>query len=109
MHGCCAKFIERLGNIRPYEAVGFRRGRRIRMVRGEIERLEKTVHTLARLPWLIRREYWVSQIEHLLEATTMSIVDRRRLTALLEQFSSMPTGLRLPQYERTLAIPAHSE
>jgi len=79
------------------------------MVRGEIERLEKTVHTLARLPWLIRREYWVSQIEHLLEATTMSIVDRRRLTALLEQLSSMPTELRLPQYERTLAIPAHSE
>ncbi|NRO98087.1 hypothetical protein GWC77_19355 [Paraburkholderia sp. NMBU_R16] len=78
------------------------------MVKGEIERLEKTVHTLARLPWLIRREYWVSQIEHLLAATTISMTDRRRLAALLEQLSAMPTDLRLPQYERTLAVPVHS-
>jgi hypothetical protein len=78
------------------------------MVRGEIERLEKTVHTLGRLPWLIRREYWVSQIEHLLAATTTSMTDRRRLTALLEQLSAMPTGLRVPHYEGTLAVPAHS-
>ena len=49
------------------------------MVKDEIERLEKTVHTLARLPWLIRREYWVS----------------------------MATDLPMSQYERPLAVPAH--
>lgn len=77
------------------------------MVKDEIERLEKTVHTLARLPWLIRREYWVSQIEHLLEATTISVVDRRRLAGLLDQLSAMATDLPMSQYERPLAVPAH--
>ena len=79
------------------------------MVRGEIERLEKTVHTLARLPWLVRREYWVSQIQHLLETTTISVVERGRLAALLDQLSAMATELRMPQYERPLAVPAHGD
>lgn len=65
-------------------------------MRGEIERLEKTVHTLGRLPWLVRREYWVSQIEVLMQAPAISADDRRRLGRLLDALSAMSTNLPLP-------------
>lgn len=65
-------------------------------MRGEIERLEKTVHTLGRLPWLIRREYWVSQIEELMQAPAISAVDRRRLGTLLDLLAAMATNMPLP-------------
>jgi len=65
-------------------------------VRGEIERLEKTVHTLGRLPWLVRREYWVSQIEVLMQAPAISADDRRRLGRLIDALSAMTTNLPLP-------------
>ena len=65
-------------------------------MRGEIERLEKTVHTLGRLPWLVRREYWVSQIEVLMQAPAISADDRRRLGRLIDALSAMTTNLPLP-------------
>ena len=65
-------------------------------MRGEIERLEKTVHTLGRLPWLVRREYWVSQIEVLMQAPAISADDRRRLGRLLDALSAMTGNLPLP-------------
>jgi len=65
-------------------------------VRGEIERLEKTVHTLGRLPWLVRRDYWVSQIENLMQVPAISAMDRRRLGTLLDALSAMTTNVPLP-------------
>jgi hypothetical protein len=49
----------------------------------DIGQLEKAVNTLIGHPHLIRHEYWVSQIDSLLERPSLSAPDRRRLCALL--------------------------
>jgi hypothetical protein len=53
-------------------------------VKTEIGRLEKSLNTLVRRPRLIRREYWLSQIDGLLERPGLSMQDRRRLRDLLD-------------------------
>ena len=52
------------------------------MVKTEIGQLEKALNALIHRPQLIRREYWASQIEGLLEQTGLSAHDRQRLHAL---------------------------
>ncbi|WP_179401699.1 hypothetical protein [Burkholderia guangdongensis] len=52
------------------------------MVKTEIEQLEKALNVLVYRPKLVRRDYWVSQIERLLEQTGLSSQDLRRLHAL---------------------------
>ena len=52
------------------------------MVKTEIEKLEKALNALIRRPQLIRRDYWMSQIEGLLAQTGLSPQDRQRLNAL---------------------------
>ena len=50
----------------------------------DIGQLEKAVNTLINRPRLIRREYWVSQIDSLLGRPSISAMDRRRLCVLLD-------------------------
>ncbi|WP_254700402.1 hypothetical protein [Trinickia violacea] len=52
------------------------------MVKTEIEQLEKALNALVHHPQLIRRDYWTSQIESVLERTGLSPQDRKRLQAL---------------------------
>jgi hypothetical protein len=54
----------------------------VNMMKTEIEQLEKTLNALVHRPQLIRREYWISQIEGLLEQPGLSPHDRLRLLAL---------------------------
>lgn len=77
------------------------------MVKSEIEQLERTVRTLVRLPWLIRPQYWVSQIERLLDASTISAQDRRRLGTLLGLIAAIATDSQLPQAERFVSAASH--
>jgi hypothetical protein len=49
----------------------------------DIGQLEKAVNTLICRPHLMRHDYWVSQIDSLLERPSLSAPDRRRLYALL--------------------------
>jgi hypothetical protein len=53
-------------------------------VKAEIGQLEKALNTLVRRPRLIRRDYWISQIECLLGRSGLSAQDRQRLRALLD-------------------------
>lgn len=77
------------------------------LAKNEIEQLEKTVHTLVRLPWLVRRQYWVSQIERLLDAATVSAQDRRRLVALLDLIATLPTDSEVSGAERIVSVTTH--
>ena len=52
------------------------------MVKTEIGQLEKALNALVHRPQLIRRDYWTSQIEGLLEQAGLSAHDRQRLHAL---------------------------
>lgn len=54
------------------------------MVKTEIGQLEKALSALVHRPWLIRRDYWASQIECLLGRPGLSALDRQRLRALLD-------------------------
>ena len=51
-------------------------------VKAEIVRLEKALNALVQHPKLIRRSYWMSQIEGLLELAELSRQDRQRLQTL---------------------------
>lgn len=53
------------------------------MVKTEIGQLEKAMSALVHRPWLIRRDYWESQIECMLGRPGLSVQDRQRLRALL--------------------------
>jgi hypothetical protein len=57
-------------------------------VKTEIGRLEKALNTLVHRPQLIRREYWISQIECLLAGPGLSAQDRQRLCALLDSLGA---------------------
>ncbi len=48
----------------------------------EIGELEKALAALVCRPRLIRRDYWMSRIECLLESPGLSVHDRRRLCTL---------------------------
>ena len=50
----------------------------------EIGQMEKALNALVHRPRLIRREYWTSQIEGLLNGPGLSMHDRARLHALLD-------------------------
>lgn len=50
----------------------------------DVGQLEKAVNTLISRPRLIRPEYWVSQIDSLLERPSISAPERQRLRALLD-------------------------
>lgn len=52
------------------------------MVKTEIEQLEKALKVLVHRPQLIRRDYWTSQIEGLLEQPGLCPQDQLRLHAL---------------------------
>jgi hypothetical protein len=54
------------------------------IVESEIGQLETAVNMLVRRPRLIRREYWASEVEGVLERPGISARDRRRLSALLD-------------------------
>ena len=68
------------------------------VVKTEIGQLEKALNTLVHRPQLIRRDYWLSQIESLLGQTGLSAQDRQRLYALREL-------LGLPTHECTSVSP----
>ena len=53
-------------------------------VKTEIGQLEKALNALVRRPRLIRREYWISQVECLLGSPGLLPQDRQRLRALLD-------------------------
>ena len=53
-------------------------------VKTDIGELEKALNALVRRPGLIRRDYWISQIECLLGHPGLSAQDRRRLFVLLD-------------------------
>ncbi|MFM0627063.1 hypothetical protein [Paraburkholderia xenovorans] len=59
------------------------------IVESEIGQLEKTVNTLIRRPRLIRRDYWVSEIEHVLERPGIPARYRQRLWALLDLLATV--------------------
>lgn len=59
-------------------------------VKTEIEQLEKALNDVIHRPQLIRREYWISQIESLLERSKLSPLDQQRLYALLELLGTSP-------------------
>jgi hypothetical protein len=54
------------------------------IIKTEIGQLEKTVNALAFRPRLIRREYWIAQVESLLERPGISAADRQRLCTILD-------------------------
>lgn len=56
------------------------------MVKTQIGQLEKALNALVHRPRLIRREYWISQIECLLieGSPGLAAQDRQRLCALLD-------------------------
>lgn len=54
------------------------------MVKTEIGQLERALNVLSCRPRLIRRDYWKTQIERLLERTALTAQDRQRLLALLD-------------------------
>jgi hypothetical protein len=54
------------------------------IIKTEIGQLEKTVNALAFRPRLIRREYWIAQVESLLERPGISAADRQRLGTILD-------------------------
>jgi len=59
------------------------------ILESEIGQIEKAVNTLARLPRLIRQEYWVSEIGDVLERPGLSARDRQRLLALLNLIGTL--------------------
>jgi hypothetical protein len=59
-------------------------------VKTEIEQLEKALNAIIHRPQLIRREYWISQIESLLKRSKLSPHDQQRLVALLELLGTSP-------------------
>jgi hypothetical protein len=56
----------------------------VNTIKTDIEQLEKALNTLARRPQLIRRDYWLSQIDCLLGRPGLSAQDRNRLSALVD-------------------------
>jgi hypothetical protein len=56
----------------------------VNMVKTEIGQLEKALNALVHRPRLIRREYWISQIECLLGSPGLVAQDRQRLCTLLD-------------------------
>ncbi|PTB17888.1 hypothetical protein C9I57_25520 [Trinickia symbiotica] len=56
----------------------------VNMLKADVGQLEKAVNVLITRPRLIRREYWVSQIDSLLELPSISMLERQRLCALLD-------------------------
>ena len=66
------------------------------MVKTEIGNLEKALNALVHRPRLIRREYWISQIECLLGSPGLAPQDRQRLCALLDLLGTPCRGIRCP-------------
>ena len=58
------------------------------MAKTEIGQLESALNVLSCRPRLIRRDYWKTQIERLLERTALTAQDRQRLLALLDLLGS---------------------
>jgi hypothetical protein len=56
----------------------------VNITKTEIRQLEKALAALVCRPRLIRRDYWVSEIECLLGGPGLSVEDRQRLCALLD-------------------------
>lgn len=53
-------------------------------VKTDIEQMMRVLNVLARRPQLLRRDYWISQIECLLGRPGLSAQDRNRLSALVD-------------------------
>jgi hypothetical protein len=60
------------------------------MTKIEIGELEKALAALVSRPRLIRRDYWMSRIECLLEGPGLSVQDRRRLCTLRDALGTPP-------------------
>jgi hypothetical protein len=58
--------------------------------------MEKALNALARRPQLIRRDYWISQIECLLVRPGLSALDRNRLSALTDLLSTPVSQCNFP-------------
>ncbi|MEM5366273.1 hypothetical protein V4C53_09525 [Paraburkholderia azotifigens] len=56
----------------------------------EIGQLEKAVSALISHPRLVRRDYWIAQVENLLEERGILASDRQRLDTLLDLLSKIP-------------------
>ncbi|MPW19994.1 hypothetical protein GCT13_24615 [Paraburkholderia sp. CNPSo 3157] len=56
----------------------------------EIGQLAKAVSALTSYPRLVRRDYWIAQIENLLEQREISASDRQRLDTLLDLLRNTP-------------------
>jgi hypothetical protein len=55
-----------------------------------IAQLEKAVSVLTSHPRLVRRDYWIAQIENLLSERGISVSDRQRLDTLLDLLRDIP-------------------
>lgn len=68
-------------------------------IKTDIEQMEKALNALARRPQLIRRDYWISQIECLRGRPGLSAQDRNRLGALLDLLGTpiAECGVPVPQ------------
>lgn len=60
------------------------------MTKIEIGQLEKALAALVCRPRLIRRDYWMSRIECLLESPGLSVQDRMRLCTLRDALGTQP-------------------
>ncbi|MPW20021.1 hypothetical protein GCT13_24790 [Paraburkholderia sp. CNPSo 3157] len=58
----------------------------------EIGQLAKAISALTSYPRLVRRGYWIAQIERLLEERGISASDRQRLDTLLDLLRNTPGG-----------------
>jgi hypothetical protein len=68
----------------------------VNTVKTDIEQMEKALNALVRRPQLLRRDYWISQIERLLVRPGLSAQDRNRLSALLDLLSTPVAECSVP-------------
>jgi hypothetical protein len=68
----------------------------VNTVKTDIEQMEKALNALVRRPQLLRRDYWISQIECLLVRPGLSAQDRNRLSALLDLLSTPVAECSVP-------------
>jgi hypothetical protein len=62
----------------------------VNTMKTEIGQLAKAISALISYPRLVRRDYWIAQIEYLLEQRGISASDRQRLDTLLDLLRNTP-------------------
>jgi hypothetical protein len=78
--------------LEPADIHRFRRLKEgnVNTMKTEIGQLEKAVSALTSHPRLVRRDYWIAQIDKLLEKRGISASDRQRLDTLLDLLRRIP-------------------